>query len=379
MSTLTKMTRFFNTVNLTSDDDLYIGIDTHKKTFHVAFHLNDAPALDFVMPADVHQLAQRLEPVRQAVKKIAYEAGPTGYSLARTLQQHHLPTIVAATSKTPRPSAQENKTDRLDSKKLACYLAKGLLKPVAIPTVQQEADRQLCRMRYRQVRQWSRVKTQIKSFLLQHGLTEPEGLKNWSSKGVQSLRTLPLPATLRLSLDMLLSDYDYHAARLGDIKKSHLETLNQTALGHRVALLETHPGVGPVTARQFATELFHFDRFDTADQVVKYIGLSPMIHQSGQKSTVGSINKDGKPALRSTLIQAAWQWVGRDPLAKQYFWRICNNNGGIKQKAITAAARKLAIHLWMMLKNNEPYRKEKAQGMPPKSTQKNKPQRCPSA
>jgi transposase len=361
MSSLNKVARFFNTIRLTKEDELFIGIDTHKNSYHVAFNLNDAPVLDFRMPSDSQQLIERLRPVRQAVKKIAYEAGPTGYSLARILQQNSLSAMVAATSKTPRPCGRETKTDRLDSKKLACYLAKGLLKPVTIPTVEQEGLRQLCRMRHRQVRNYACVKRQIKAFLLQHGLTEPEGLQQWSAKGINQLRTLSLPSALRLSLDILLQDYDYHAARITDIEDKNTRMLDQTDLADRIALLKTHPGVGTVTARQFATEMFHFARFATADQVAKYIGLAPMIFQSGQKSAVGSINKDGKPSLRSNLIQSAWRWVACDPYAKQYFWRICVNNGGIKQKAITALARKLAVHLWMMLKNNEPYRKQKEQ------------------
>lgn len=268
--------------------------------------------------------------------------------------------IVAATSKTPRPAAREDKTDRLDSKKLACYLAKGLLKPVTIPSVQQEGDRQLCRMRHRQRRNGAGVKRQIKSFLLQHGLPEPEGLKHWSAKSIHALRIMRLPKLLRLSLDALLSDLDYHINQLVILEKVLDETLASTSTGQRITLLQTHPGVGPVTARQFVTELYHYDRFETSCQVVKYIGLAPTIRQSGSKSTSGPINRDGKPSLRCTLIQAAWQWVAVDVRAKQYFWRICHSNGGIKQKAITAAARKLTVHLWTMLINNKPYLPEKS-------------------
>ena len=166
MRSLSKVQVFFNNVHLTHDDALFIGIDTHKKTYHVALHLNDAPALDFVMPAEANQLIEQLKPVRHAIKDIVYEAGPNGYSLARTLRKHDLPVRVVAPSKTPRPAAREDKTDRLDSKKLACYLAKGLLRPVTIPSVRQEGNRQLCRIRYRQRRNGACVKTQIKSFLL---------------------------------------------------------------------------------------------------------------------------------------------------------------------------------------------------------------------
>ena len=360
MRSLSKVQTFFNTIRLTGDDELFIGIDTHKHTYHIAFHLNDSPTLDFVMPSDPHQLAEKLKPFRCAIKEIAYEAGPNGYSLARTLQKHHLPVSIAATSKTPRPAAKEDKTDRLDSKKLACYLSKGLLKPVTIPSVQQEADRQLCRMRHRQRKNGARVKNQIKSFLLHYGLAEPPGLKHWSAKSINALRTLRLAKPLRLSLDALLSDLDYHTTRLTSIERLLEETIASTPTGQRIELLQTHPGVGSVTAYHFVTELFHYNRFKTSCQVVKYIGLAPMIHQSGLKSTSGSINRDGKAALRCTLIQAAWRWVAVDVKAKQHFWRICHSNGGIKQKAITAVARKLAVHLWTMLIKDEPYRAEKA-------------------
>lgn len=359
MNSVSKVQSFFNNAHLSDTDELFIGIDTHKKTYHVALYLNDAPALDFVMPADPDPFIRQIKPVQRAIKGIVYEAGPTGYSLARLLQKYHLPVMVAAPSKTLRPSARENKTDRLDSKKLACYLAKGLLRPVPIPSIEQEADRQFCRIRHRQRRNVARVKIQIKSFLLQHGLPEPHGLRTWSIRSVDALRTLPLPKLLRLSLDALLHDLDYHTERLRAIEKTLHDATASTSIGQRTALLQTHPGVGVVAARQFVTELFCYDQFTTSCQVVKYIGLSPMVRQSGQKSTSGPINRDGKPALRSTLVQAAWRWVACDPLAKQYFWRICHHNGGIKQKAITAVARKLAVHLWTMLVRNEPYTAEK--------------------
>lgn len=81
---LSKKQMFFKKVKLTKDDDLYIGIDVHKESYGVALWLNDAPA-NFIMPADNEKLLKLLEKVRVALKRIVYEAGPTGYTLARTL------------------------------------------------------------------------------------------------------------------------------------------------------------------------------------------------------------------------------------------------------------------------------------------------------
>ncbi len=355
MSSLTKAETFFKTVKLTTDDNLFVGVDVHKRSYHVAFYLNDAPSIDFVMPANKQQLGEKLKLATPALRQVAYETGPTGYGLARRLRKDQLPVSVAATSRIPRPSGGDDKTDKLDSKKLAEYAAKGLLKPVQIPTLKQEADRQLYRMRHRQSRNLAKVKTQIKSFLLMHDLEEPPGLRNWSKQGVDTLRTLRLRKTLRLSLDELLSDLDYYASRLKALDKSFIEELDKGVLARRMALLKTHPGVGAVVSCQFATELFHYREFNSTRQVFKYLGLAPRIHQSGEHATRGSINKMANSRLRSNLNQAAWRWIAVDIKAKKTYLRLVNNCGGIKQKAITAMTRKLAGHLWMMLIKDQPY------------------------
>lgn len=360
MGTLTKTERFFNTLNLTCDDDLFVGLDVHKKSYHVAFFLNDAPAIDFNMIADPKKLSEKLEPVVPAIKKVVYEAGPTGYSLVRSLRKNKIPAQVVATSKTPRTPAEDSKTDRLDSKKLSEFAAKDLLRSVAVPTPRQEADRQLYRMRHRQARNLAKVKKQIKAFLLMHGIQEHRGLAHWSNRAVDLLREIRLIDTLRLSLDELLCDYDHYSSRTRELDKNLANNVDKGQLAIRMAILKTHPGVGPVVACQFATELFHYKDFSSSRQLYRYLGLSPMVRQSGQTCRTGSVNKSANSRLRSNLIQAAWRWVAIDIEARKCYYRICRNCGDVKQKAITAMARKLAGHLWAMLMKNQPYDPQKA-------------------
>ena len=360
MSKLAKVDRFFKNLNLTSDDEVFVGVDVHKKSYHVALCLNDAPAVDFQMRAEAKQLKKMLEPMACSIKEIVYETGPTGYGLARNLRKNNLPANVVATSRIPRPAGAEDKTDRLDSIKLAQYAAKGLLCPITIPTPKQEADRQLYRMRHRQARQFAKVKVQIKSFLLMHGIKEPDGLKDWAIVGVGALRDMRLIETLRLSLDELLSDYEYLNNRIKVLNKILADNLDKGVLGQRISLLKTHPGVGSVVACQFATELYHYRDFGSSRQLYKYLGLSPRVSQSGEKSSAGSINKAANGRLRNNLVQAAWVWVKIDIEARKSFWRICDNCGGLKQKAIVAMARKLSGHLWAMLISGKPYDKNKA-------------------
>ena len=193
-----------------------------------------------------------------------------------------------------------------------------------------------------------------------HGIKEPDGFGNWTIAGVQELRDVRLIDTLRLSLDELLSDYDYFNNRIKVLNKILADNLNKGVLGQRMDLLKTHPGVGPVVACQFTTELYHYRDFSSTRQLYKYLGLSPRVSQSGEKSSTGSINKAANGRLRNNLIQAAWSWVLTDIEAKKCFYRICDNCGGIRQKAIVAMARKMSGHLWAMLMNDQPYDKNKA-------------------
>jgi hypothetical protein len=114
MSKLSKIETFFNNVTFTADDQLFVGVDVHKKSYHVALYLNDATSIDFVMPAKKEQLSQKLMPTMPALRQVVYETGPSGYGLARHLQQDRLPVSVAATSKIPRTSVAGDKTDRLE-------------------------------------------------------------------------------------------------------------------------------------------------------------------------------------------------------------------------------------------------------------------------
>lgn len=345
---------WFNRITLTKDDRLYVGVDVHKKSYAVAVWLNNAFAIDFVMPADNLQLASMLDKTRIALKQVVYEAGPTGYSLARTLQQANLPVQVIAPSKTPRQSAPDSKTDRLDCRKLAEYAAKGLLKPITAPSVQQEADRQLCRLREILADKQRKVKLQIKSFLLQHGIDEPAGLASWSLPSLEALSRIRLSSQLRYCLDTLLANLHFLRIQLKQTEQQLRQVFDQKHLCTKIKILTTHPGVGPTIARQFATEIFNPKRFKDKTQIAKYIGLTPMVNQSGESLREGPITKTGRPQLRSNLIEASWIWIRKDAYAYKTYIRLLHNTGH-GNKAITAMARRLAIHLWRMSCDNRPY------------------------
>jgi transposase len=260
-----------------------------------------------------------------------------------------------APSKTPRQSARDSKTDQLDAKTLAKYAAKGLLRPIAIPTRRQEADRQLTRTRDQLVSKQSEVKLQIKSFLLQHGIDQPPAVRAWSANAARALDALKLSKQLRLCLDLLVQELQFLQDQLTTMEEQLKQTFdNDDRHTRQVALLKTHPGVGPVIAKQYTAELFKPKRFKRVTEVAKYVGLAPAIIQSGQSYRDGPVTKTGRPQLRSNLIQGAWVWVTKDRRAHITFLRILHNTGN-KDKAITAMARRLTVHLWKMLCDNKPF------------------------
>jgi transposase len=338
----------------TAQDEVYIGIDVHKRQYHVAMWYRGSLTYYFVMSSDNTQVVRKLERIKVAVKKVVYEAGPTGYSLARLLQSEGFPVEVVAASKTPRSSGVSAKTDRLDCRQLAEYAAKGLLTYIRIPDEQEEADRQLVRLRDQFVSKRKCIHQQIKSFLLQYGIKWPSESDCWSRRTMVALRELALRSQLRYTLDMYISEMEFLEAKVKDIESKLKEVFSDERHCRQVKILQSHPGVGPVVSLQFLTEMFDSQSFRTAGQVSKYVGLCPRVYQSGNKRKDGPIIKTGRVQLRRNLVEAAWVWIGHDEEAMQIYRRIIGNTG-CRQKALVGMARRLAIRLWRMLCRGEYY------------------------
>jgi transposase len=329
-------------------DVVFAGLDVHKRTVCIAVMVNGEIVKTWTVPYDVTAVGRSLEAYRPGLRGIVYEAGVTGFSLARALKAAGYPATVVAPSLTPRRAGECSKSDRLDSRKLVEYFSKGMLRAVAIPTEEQEADRQVMRLRDQCQRNVRRIKQQIKSFLLQHGIAEPKGLKDWSKASIEALRNLRLSEMLRFCLDRMLEAMKHLQEELAAIV-AQLRALARTPrCSKAVEALDEHPGVGPITAMAVALELFDPRRFKRPDEVASYTGLAPRIAQSGEDRHAGKIFKTGRGELRALLIEAAWRWVDKDPHARTVFKRLARNTG-CAQKAIVGMARQLSIRLWKRL------------------------------
>jgi transposase len=332
---------------LVEGDAAYIGLDTHKKTVHAALWVNGVAVKTWSMAYEVGTILASLELYRDHLGGVVYEAGPTGYGLARALEKKGHAVTVIAPSKTPQTPG-EAKSDRLDCRKLVEYFANGQLHEVAVPTEQQEADRQVWRAREQCVNKVRRAKQQIKSFLMQHGVAEPEGLKHWSAASREALTGLKLRPELRFCLDELRADLEHLEEQLGRIEARLKELSGAKRHQKGMAVTDAHPGVGPLTAAAYTLEMFDPRRFQGDRQVASFVGLAPRVRQSGETRREGKISKTGRGALRALLIEASWRWIRKDPAAAEVFARLVRNTGS-RRKAIVGMARRLAIELWRRL------------------------------
>lgn len=328
-------------------DPLWIGIDVHKRSYHLALLRTDGKTFTFTAPADPQQLIEQLCQFGIKIAGVAYEAGPTGFGLARALQEQDYPITVVAPSKVPRSVSKGAKTDRLDCLKLAHYLAKGLLRPIAIPTKEEEAQRALLRRRHQVVDSIRRCKQRIKGLLLYHGVEETATISHWRRGFHQEIASLPLHPEARLTIDSHLRELDFLQQELSNVT-TQLDQINrQPNHDPVIKALTSVPGVGHVVATTFHLEIFRPERFDRAEELTSYLGLAPTVRHSGEKTPRGYLVPVGQTRLRSLLIEAAWMWRAKDTAARERYNKLLSKTG-VPQKAIAALARKLAIILWRL-------------------------------
>jgi len=332
---------------------VWVGVDVHKNSYAVAVRDQEGHAVQFTMNADNDAFVRKIVSYGQPVAQVVYEAGPCGYSLYRACAAAGITALVAAPSRIPRPVTRGNKTDSLDCRKLADYAARDMLVPVRVPTEEEEMLRSLQRRRHGLTDRIRSTKQLIKSLLLEYHIAEPHGLSSWSKASVEALKGLALGAALRDTLDSHLRELAYLATERHTVDQAIVKATPQ-AVSQRMRILQSVPGVGPVLATTFACEIFRPERFADAERLSSYVGLAPVVRQSGASAASGSLVRTGQQRLRSLLVECAWIHKGRDAGAELMYRRILARTGHA-QKAIVAVARRLLTLLWRLSIENRMY------------------------
>ena len=243
---------------------------------------------------------------------------------------------------------RQQKHDRRDARLLLRLLQDGQFPRIWMPSSEQRDQRQLLIHRNRMVRLRAQVKNELQHLAMNQGVQKKRRL--WSAAGQQALRDLalrPWASRRREDLLQLLGMLDQRVALLD-------QGLQEAAEKNADArLLMTQPGVGPVTSLAFVLTMGDVGRFRRGKQVASYLGLIPREYSSGGHQRLGSISKQGNRFMRMLLVEAAQVAVRCDAQMRQEYRHRCHSKP--KGVAKVAAARKLAIRLYWMLRTQTPY------------------------
>ena len=243
---------------------------------------------------------------------------------------------------------RQQKTDRRDAAHILKLLVEGRFPRIWMPSSEVRDLRQLLLHRYKLVIIRTRVKNELQHLCLNQGVQRKRKL--WSQAGQKLLRELPLRPWASRRRDDLL--------RLMTMLDQQIEPLDQAVKAEAqrdkmALLLQTQPGVGPITALAYVLTLGDVRRFARGKQVASYLGLIPREHSSGGRQKLGAITKQGNRMLRMLLVEAAQTTVRLDPQFRKQYLHRCHQ----KPKAVAkvAAARKLAVRLYWMLRTQTGY------------------------
>jgi transposase len=243
---------------------------------------------------------------------------------------------------------RRQKHDKRDARLLVRLLAENRFPRIWVPSRDEKDLRQLLIHRHKLVRIRADVKNGLQHLAMNQGLRKKQRL--WSAAGQRSLRDLPLAPWAGRRREDLFRMMEELGAKIDLLDGAVVEASGKN---ERVRLLMTQPGIGPITALAFVLTMGDVSRFPRGKQVASYLGLIPREYSSGGKQRLGSISKQGSSFLRMLLVEAAQIAVRCDPEFRREYLHRCHSKA--KGVAKVAAARKLAIRLYWMLRTNTAY------------------------
>ena len=279
--------------------------------------------------------------------RCCYEAGPTGYGLARDLRSRRIACDVVAPGLVPVRPGDRVKTDPRDARKLARLHAGGLLEPIAVPSEQIEALRDLVRAREAVRVDLMRCRHRLSKLLLRHGIRFDDG-RAWTERHRQWLSTVTLdwPAS-QTTLQDAQGAIDALCHRRDSLEREILCLLPTAPWTVQAGRLRCLRGIDTLTAVGLCSEIGDFERFARAGQLMSYIGLVPSESTTGEQRRLGSITKTGSGHARRLLVEAAWHNRSRPTVGRA----LTDRQDGQPPEAIAVAwtAQRRLNRVWTRL------------------------------
>jgi transposase len=241
--------------------------------------------------------------------RAAYEAGPTGFGLARALDAVGIGCVIAAPGKIERPAQDRVKTDRRDAERLVRLLMINGLHPVRVPTHEEEALRDLVRARADLRGDLMRARHRMGKLLLRHDVRYDGTSDTWSHRHRQWLSMVRLPERgAQAALLDYLGAIDALIIRRDQLEAAIAELAPLSPWAEPIARLRCLRGIDTLSAVGLCAEIQEFERFEHPKQLMSYVGLVPSEHSSGQTRRQGAITKSGSQHARRLLVEAAWHY-----------------------------------------------------------------------
>lgn len=361
-----------------NDIKLYIGLDVHKDSIRcgIAHAGRSEPEVyakwggaNLSVERGLNKLLKKFELTKDQVA-ICYEAGPTGFVLARRLLQLKYDCIVIAPSKIPHKSGDKVKTDRSDCRKLARHHRSGDLTAVHIPPCHDEAVRDLGRARTDASEARRKCKQQLSMFLLRNGVRYT-GKSAWTQGHMNYLRRYKFnDPSQQVVLEEYLMAIDAAEERIKRIEQHMENQLEDWDRKPYVDALMAFRGFKTVAAMTIISELGDLSRFPHPRQLMGYLGVVSEEESSGSKRRQGSITKCGNGHARWMLIECATHYqydakvsetlsrrqAGQSREVKAISWRAQNRlcyrfrrlsaRRMHRNKVVVAVARELIAFIW---------------------------------
>lgn len=355
-----------------ADGICFAGLDVHaRKTAAAAVALGSGEVWKAQLPGSSAAAIEWLRSLPGEVRAV-YEAGPTGFTLARDARAAGVELMVCAPGAIPRQPGDRIKTDTRDALKLARLHAAGQLRPVVVPAPELEALRDLVRAREDLRGDLMSARHRIGKLLLRHGLIWAGPGEAWAKGHLQWLsKTRFQQPLLEVVFGEYLAHHEVLLARRERLDQLIAEQALEGPWAALVARLRCLRGVDTLTAVGLVAEIGEIAAFSHPKQLASYLGLVPSEQSSGSKRRQGSITKAGSAHARRLLVEAAWHYrrpprvsltlkrrqKGQPPAAIEAAWRAqirlhrrwSHLDAARAKKRTTVAvavARELACFVW---------------------------------
>lgn len=340
-----------------SGESIYVGIDSHLKRWQVTLMSEELELQSFSQEADSGRLISFLERhFPGADYHCVYEAGFSGFNAQRELAWAGIDCIVIHPADVPTSDREKRqKSDRIDSRKLARGLKNGDFKAINVPDIRRQQDRSLLRVHNRVTRDITRVKNRIKFFLMFFGISVPKEYTGRWSKGLRTwLGTVRPGGYGDIGLGCLRGQLEDLLTRRKELEKQIKLLSRESRYRTDFDNLLSVPGVGWQTAMVLLTEIGDISRFSGIRELCSYFGLIPNCHNSGETVRIGRNTKRGNVYLKYILLEASWMAIRYDPSLLLCYKSVIGRMDG--NKAIIKVARKLLNRVRFVMKNKQPYR-----------------------